>query len=235
MNTFGGGGQVSGPAGEDSGDGGVRAIHVDELPRLEQTDGAVWRPIRRTLELTGVAANAYTGVNAGDEVIELHDETSQGAAGHEELYFVSSGRATFTIDGVDADAPAGTLLAIEVGVEREAVAAEPETTVLVFGAKPGAAIPPAPFEYWYAAEPSYLDGDYEGGIIVLSEGLEHHPLNPGLNYQLACYNALAGRGDDAIERLRVALDNSDGRVAGWAADDEDLDSIRDRDDFPALG
>lgn len=234
MNTFGGGAELPGAPGA-GGDGGVRAIHIDDLPELEQGEGAVWRPIRRTLELTGVAANAYTGVNEGDEVIEPHDELSPSAGRHEELYFVAAGRATFVIDGIETDAPAGTLLAVDVGQQREATAAEPATTVLVLGGKPGSAFPPAPFEYWYAAEPSYIDGDYEGGIIVLSEGLEHHPRSPGLHYQLACYNALAGRGDEAVEHLRVALDGPDERVAGWAADDEDLDSIRSRDDFPALG
>lgn len=231
MNTFGGSAGLPGAPGEGDG-GAIRAIHLDELPRLEQSAGAVWRPIRRALELTGVAVNAYTGVEAGDEVIELHDELSPNAGGHEELYFVAAGRATFEVAGAVTDAPAGTLIAVDVGVEREAFAAEPETTVLVFGGKPGTAFPPAPFEYWYAAEPSYVAGDYEGGIIVLSEGLEHHPRSPGLNYQLACYNALAGRGDEAVEHLRIALDGPDERIAGWADDDEDLDSIRGRDDFP---
>ena len=80
MNVFGGG---SGPAPEPGagGESGVRAIHIDELPALEQTAGAVWRPIRRALDLTGVAVNAYTGVEVGDEVIELHDERAPSAAG----------------------------------------------------------------------------------------------------------------------------------------------------------
>ncbi|MBA2523575.1 MAG: hypothetical protein H0V25_09650 [Solirubrobacterales bacterium] len=211
----------------------ARVIHIDDLPRLEQSEGAIWRPIRRTLELTGVGANAYTGVEAGDEVIEPHDELSPNAGGHEELYFVAAGRATFVIDGETTDAPAGTMLVVDVGVQREARAAEPETTILVFGGEPGAAFPPAPFEYWYAAEPHYIAGEYERGIEVLSEGLEHHPNSPGLNYQLACYHALAGQGDAAVEHLRTALDGGDDRVAGWAAEDEDLDSIRNRDDFPS--
>ncbi|MDQ3103036.1 MAG: hypothetical protein M3Q53_04265 [Actinomycetota bacterium] len=235
MNVFGGAASPGPEPGTGAASDSARVIHLDELPRLEQTDGAVWRPIRRALELTGVAVNAYTGVQVGDEVIELHDELSPNAGGHEELYFVAAGRATFDVDGVETDAPAGTLIAVDVGVQREAYAAEPDTTVLVLGGTPGSAFPPAPFEYWYAAEPSYVSGDYEGGIIVLSEGLEHHPRSPGLNYQLACYNALAGRGDEAVEHLLVALDGPDDRIAGWAADDEDLDSIRGRDDFPNLG
>ena len=212
--------------------GPARVLHLDELPRLEQESGALFRPIRRTMGLTGVPANAYTGIAAGDEVIEPHDERSPSAAGHEELYVVTGGRATFTVGGEELDAPAGTMVAVEVGVERKAVAAEPETTILVLGGTPGSAFPPAPFEYWYAAEPSYLDEDFEGGIVIMMEGLEHYPTNPGLNYQLACYNALAGRDDDAIRHLKVALDNTDGRVADWAAEDEDLETLRDREDWP---
>jgi mannose-6-phosphate isomerase-like protein (cupin superfamily) len=211
-----------------------RVARLDELPRLQQGNGVIWRPIRRTLDLRGVSANAYTGAAAGDEVIEPHDELSPSAAGHEELYLVTSGRATFTVDGEEVDALPGTLIAIGPGSQRHAVAAEPETTVVVVGGMPGAAYPPAPFEYWYAAEPHYVAGDYERGIEVLREGLEHHPRAPGLNYQLACYLSLAGRGDEAVEHLRIALDGPEERVAGWAVADEDLDSIRGRDDFPDL-
>jgi hypothetical protein len=197
--------------------------------------GTRWRPIRRTLGLTGVSANAYTGEREGDEVIEPHDELSPSAGGHEELYLVVSGRARFTVGEEQIDAPAGALIAIDVGVQRQAVAAEPETTVLVVGGEPGASYPPAPFEYWYAAEPHYEAGEYERGVEILLEGAEHHPVSPGLNYQLACYLALAGRPEEAVGRLRIAMDNSvDGRVLEWAATDSDLDSLREREDFPAL-
>ena len=37
-----------------------RMISLDDLPDLEQTSGAHWRPIRRALGLTGTRANAYT-------------------------------------------------------------------------------------------------------------------------------------------------------------------------------
>ena len=212
----------------------VRVARLDDLPRLRQGGGALWRPIRRTLDLNGVSANAYTGVAIGDEVIEPHDETSQGAAGHEELYVVISGAARFEVEGERFDAPSGSLVRADVGERRQATALEPETTILVFSGEPGSALPPAAYEYWYAAEPHYVAGEYDRGIEVLAEGLEHHPESPGLNYQLACYHALAGRSREAIKHLRIALAGSDGRVAEWAAEDEDLDSIRADPDFPKL-
>jgi mannose-6-phosphate isomerase-like protein (cupin superfamily) len=211
---------------------GWRCITIGELPRLPRSEGATWRPIRRALGLTGIAANAYTADKAGDEVIEPHDERSPNAGGHEELYLVASGVARFAIGDQQVDAPAGALIAIDVGVERQATALEAGTTVLVVGGKPGAAYPPAPFEYWYAAEPHYLAGDYERGLAVLREGLEHHPFSPGLNYQLACYSALAGQSDEAIHHLRIALDGGDARIAGWAREDTDLASLRARPDWP---
>jgi len=207
---------------------------LDDLPRLDQSSGVQWRPIRRALGLTGTRANAYTAVAVGDEVIEPHDELSPSAAGHEELYLVVAGSARFTIADEDLDVPAGSMVKADVGEHRRAVALEPETTVLVVGGEPGSALPPAPYEYWYAAEPHYLAGEYEKGIAVLEEGLANHPDAPGLNYQLACYNALAGNGDAAVHHLRIAIGGPDPRVAQWATEDEDLDSIRDRVDFRRL-
>ena len=90
------------------------------------------------------------------------------------------------------------------------------------GAPPGAALPASPFEYWYASEPAYLAGDYQRGIEILSEGLDAHPTNGGINYQLACYHALAGHGDKAVKHLKIALQSDDHRIAGWAAEDEDF-------------
>ena len=63
---------------------------------------------------------------------------------------------------------------------------------------------------------------------------ENTPGNPGLNYQLACYHALAGNRDEAVAHLRTALAGSDGRVAEWAGGDADLDAIRDHPEFPEL-
>ncbi len=53
-----------------------------------------------------------------------------------------------------------------------------------------------------------------------------------MHHALACYTALAGDGDAAIAHLRTAFTN-DPRTREWAADDEDLDAIRERPDWPA--
>ncbi len=204
--------------------------HLDELDRVAVA-GTLWRPVRRTLGVTGFGVNAYTAAEPGDELIEPHDETSHGAGREEELYYVAAGAAKFAIGGEDIDAPTGTMVLVPVGTHREATATEDETTVLVMGGPPGAALPVSPFEYWYAAQPAYDRGDYEEAIAIASEGLGDYPEHPTLHYQLACFEALAGRPDEALARMRIAADaNPD--VIEWAADDSDLDSIRDDPRFP---
>jgi mannose-6-phosphate isomerase-like protein (cupin superfamily) len=189
-------------------------------------EDGVWRPIRRPFGITGFSANAYTADATGEPLIEPHDETSAGSGAHEELYIVLQGRAAFTVDGEQLDAPAGTLVFAAPGERREAVAAEPDTTVLVVGGGPGDALPVSPFEYWYAAQPAYDAGDYERATAIASEGLADHPDNGTLHYVLACLRALAGDREGAVEHIRIAFEQ-DPRTRAWAAEDADLDSIRD--------
>lgn len=195
-------------------------------------DDMLWRPIRRALGVTSFGINAYTAAKAGEQVIEPHDETSAGAGGHEELYVVAAGAAEFTIGDEQVAAPAGSLILVPVATHRGATATEDETTVLVIGGVPGSALPVSPFEYWYAAQAPYLRGDYDEAVAVASEGLADYPDHPSLHYQLACYHALAGHPDEALEHFNVAArGNPD--VIQWAADDEDLASIRDDARFPS--
>jgi hypothetical protein len=200
------------------------AIHIDALDRARLDEAGWWRPVRRTLGLTAVGANAYTADVVGAPLIEPHDELSPGAGGHEEIYIVLTGAATFTIGDNTIEAPAGMLLRVDVGVQRAAVASAPSTTVLVVGGRPGAAMPPSPFEYWYAAQPAYDARDYKRAIAIASEGLAHHPQHGGLNYQLACFHSLAGDKDSAARCLRIAF-HADPRTRVWAEEDHDLDGV----------
>jgi mannose-6-phosphate isomerase-like protein (cupin superfamily) len=198
--------------------------HIDDLDRIPIADGIVYRPIRRRLGVTAFGANAYTASTPGEHVIEPHDETSPGSAKHEELYVVLTGHAAFKVGDEQVDAPAGTLVVVPPGTQREATATRPETTVLVIGGAPGAAGPISPFEYWYAAQPAYDAGDYDRAYEIASEGLRDHPRNGPLNYQLACYTALGGKPDVARGHLAIAYEE-DARTREWAKTDEDLRSI----------
>jgi tetratricopeptide (TPR) repeat protein len=101
----------------------------------------------------------------------------------------------------------------------------------VVGGPADSPIPTSPFEYWFAAEAPYKEGDYDRAVEVASEGLAEWPESGQLNYQLACFHALAGRREKALEHLAVAV-ASDPGAAEWASDDTDLDSIRDDPAFP---
>jgi hypothetical protein len=206
-------------------------VRIDEIEQIPVGE-LIWLPLRRELRTTAFGVNGYAAADAGDELIEPHDETTSGAAGHEELYIVMSGRARFVVGDEEMDAPEGTLLVVPVGVRRSAAATEEGTVVVVIGGKPGAAGPRSAFEYWYSAQPAYDAGDYARAYQTASEGLRDWPEHPLLHYQLACYASLDGRGDLAIEHLRSAFAGDDPRVREWAEGDSDLDRIRDRPDYP---
>jgi tetratricopeptide (TPR) repeat protein len=209
-----------------------RSTHISEIPEVSAVGGTLrWKPVRRTLGIEAFGINAYTADEDG-QLVEEHDERGGGAGGHEELYVVLTGGARFVVDGEEVDASAGTLVFVPPGVRREAVARDAGTTVLVVGGRPGDALPVSPFEYWYAAIPAYESGDYRRAVEIASEGLGDWPDHPTLRYQLACYEALAGEADRALEHLRIAF-GRDPRLREWAEEDSDLDAIRGRPDYPA--
>ena len=86
----------------------ARIARIDDLERypLAGHDGLVWRPVRRYFDIKAFGVNLYTAEEPGQRVVEEHREEG----GHEELYVVVSGRAAFTLDGEEQDAPAGTLV-----------------------------------------------------------------------------------------------------------------------------
>jgi tetratricopeptide (TPR) repeat protein len=173
--------------------------------------------------------NAYTAGEAGDEVVEDHTEESLG---HEEIYLVLSGRATFTVDGETVDVPAGSLVHLpDPTVRRHAVAAEPRTTVLAIGGKPGEPFQPSAWEHYFAAGAAQRAGDLDRAIELTQRGLEEHPDNVVLLFNAACYRALAGQPEEAVAYLRSAYTVDPDRVREFAAD-PDLNSIRDRPDWP---
>src|SRR4029453_3876490 len=92
---------------------GVKLARIDEIAPIPVVGGELqWRPVRRTLGVEAFGINAYTA-DAGELVVEEHNETGPGAGHHEELYVVITGRATFTVDGESFDAPVGTLVFLD--------------------------------------------------------------------------------------------------------------------------
>ena len=206
------------------------STHLDEIEPISVVNGTLlWRPVRRTLDVGAFGINAYVAPNAGDDVVEEHTERSLG---HEEVYVVLSGRATFTLDDETLDAPTGTVVFIrDVDVRRHARAEEPGTSVLAIGGPRDAAYEPSAWEDYFTAEQHRRGGDYDAYLAELEAALERRPDQPGALYHVACAEALAGRADDAVEHLRRALELRP-ELGEHARTDEDFASLRDRPDWP---
>jgi tetratricopeptide (TPR) repeat protein len=210
----------------------VKVVRIQEIEPIPVVGGELqWRPLRRTLGIEAFGINAYTA-NAGELVVEEHDETGAGAGHHEELYVVVTGRATFTVDGEEIDASVGTCVFLDDPKERRgARAVEDGTTVLAIGGVRGEPFKVSPWEFAFAGSPAYDAKRYEEAKALLVEGLEVHPGNTSLLYNLACMEALLGERDAALEHLSQAKSNP--RVREWAETDSDLDSLRDDPRFSA--
>jgi tetratricopeptide (TPR) repeat protein len=209
-----------------------RIARIDDLERypISGQDGLTWRPVRRYFDIRAFGINAYTAEEAGQRVVEEHREEG----GHEELYVVIGGRATFTVDGEEHDAPAGTLVHCPPGTPRGAVAAEPGTTVLGIGAKPGEVFQPSGWE-WVFAGVSLLDqGDEEGARRELQAGIDANPGAWQGPFNLACVEARLGNHDEALAQLERAAELDREQVAKYAPDDEDFASVKDDPRFLAL-
>ena len=211
---------------------GWESVRLEELDSIPLFEGLVWHPVRRRLGIRAFGMNAYTSERPGDTVIEEHDETGGGAGGHEEVYLVLSGRATFTVGGEQQDAPAGTFVFIsDPAVKRKAVADEEGTVVLAVGGEPGRAYEISAWEYYFAAMPAFKAERWDEAIAVIEEGLEEKPGNPALLYNLACAESRAGRAEAALQHLGAAIAGDVG-YGERAREDPDFDPIREHPGFP---
>jgi mannose-6-phosphate isomerase-like protein (cupin superfamily) len=208
---------------------GYEVAHLDEIDELD--DGRCpWRPVRHHFGITGFGINAWTARNAGDRIINEHDESDDE---NEELYFVVNGRAVFELDGERLDAPAGTFVFARPDAKRTAFAEEPGTTIIAVGGVPGKPYEPVGWEVWAPLRPLYEAGEYAAVADRGREIVEANPHYAEPLYNLACCESLAGRTTDAIEHLRQAIDRSE-RLRSFAREDSDLDPIRDEPTFKEL-
>jgi tetratricopeptide (TPR) repeat protein len=204
---------------------------LDEIDELN--DGREpWRPVRHHFGITSFGINTWTAKEAGDRIINEHDE-SNDADPQEELYFVQEGRARFEIDGDQVDAPAGTFVFVRPAAKRTAFAEEPGTTIIAIGATPGRPFEVFGWEAWSQLRPLYDAGEYAEAADRGREVIAANPEYAGVAYNVACAESLAGRTEDALEHLRSAVEKSD-RLRRLAADDSDFDPIREDPAFKEL-
>jgi hypothetical protein len=174
---------------------GWKAVRLDDVEAIAWPYAPLtWRPLRSALGGRIVGMGAFTAARIGDEVVEAHRE-SEGGMGHEEIYVVLRGRATFTLDGAELDAPAGTFVRVEPQVHRHAVAAEDGTAVLALGGPP--TYEPSSSEWIERARP-HIRSDPARAAAIVQDLREARPDSPGL--PIADALLAAGRGDEAAAR-----------------------------------
>jgi tetratricopeptide (TPR) repeat protein len=209
-----------------------RALSLPQEGREGDGDQVFIR-LRRTLDIGAFGASAAYQAKAGETVVGEHDELGPGADGQEELYVVVQGSATFTLDGEEIDAPQGTVVFVQPGTTRKAVATSDETIVLSVGGRRGEAyrLPPgAQLDDFFER---YNEKDYEGALAACNVALEKYPGNALFYYNIACMQSLLGRGDEALDTLHTA-------VEAWpkfkenARDDDDFASLREDKRFLEL-
>jgi hypothetical protein len=206
----------------------MKILRLDEIEGVPVFGTLVWKPVRRSLGLTAFGINAYTATAAGDEVVEDHTEEPSG---HEELYVVVHGHATFTVDDEEVDAPAGTIVFLDDPKQRRhAVAKEAGTTVLAIGGKPGSHEISA-WEYIFPSLPARNAGDWSTARTILEQALTEADL-PAIHYHLACVEARDGNSERALEELQIAVERRPALLEP-AQKDEDFASIRDDPRFPS--
>jgi len=207
----------------------VSSYETARLDDLRREDG--WAPIRLALDVHAFGVNGWTGREAGDGVIPEHDEAPSG---HEELYVVVSGRATFTVAADEIDGPTGTIVFVrDPSAKRGAVAQEPDTTILSVGARAGEAYTPRPWETNRDVFALLDAGKPDEAKRLLLDSLGRYEDRSSLLYNLACAESLLRETDAALEHLRLAIE-ADPSLAAYATEDHDLASIRDDPRFAEL-
>jgi hypothetical protein len=197
-------------------------MQVARLDDIERRGRSI--PVREHFGIHAFGVNAYTPNEEGT-LINEHDESGSG---QEELYIVLDGNATFEIDGETVEASAGTLVFVPPNVQRKATG---DGTVLALGATPGEAYQGLDWgEAWPFQSESmaaYGEQRYGDALEAVRRGLEHVPDNAGLNYNYACFAALAGEtSDETFDHLKRAVAVFP-RFREQARADEDFAAVRD--------
>ena len=194
---------------------------VARLDDIEQRGRAF--PVREHLGIHSFGINAFRADEEG-VLINEHDESG----GQEELYLVLDGTATFEIDGVTVEAPAGTFVSVRPEARRKATR---DATVIVMGGTPGEAYQGIDWgEAWPLHRDSltaYGEQRYADALEAVRGGLEHLPDHAGFHYNYACFATLAGdTGDETFGHLKRAVELFPA-FREQAGRDGDFDAVRD--------
>lgn len=211
---------------------GYRVLALPQEGREGEGD-RVYIRLRRTLDIGAFGASATYQAKAGEDVVGEHDELGPGADGQEELYVVVQGDATFTLDGEEIRAPQGTVVFVQPGTTRKAVATSDETIVLSVGGRRGKAYRVPPGGELYDFFQHYKEQDWEGALAACHVALDKFPGNALILYNIACMQSMLGRGDEALATLAESVEKWPKFKENAQADD-DFTSLREDPRFVAL-
>jgi tetratricopeptide (TPR) repeat protein len=202
----------------------MNAATISELTRENG-----WAPLRAHLGARAFGINAYTK-DADERIVGEHAE---GGSGHEELYLVVAGRALFTVDGEERDAPTGTAVLVEPGTTRAATALEDGTTIVVVGGRPGGVFRPRAWETNAKVFPLFGEGRIEEARDMLRGVVDEYEDGESIEYNLACCEARLGDVEQAFEHLGRSLEGRPDLVE-LARGDDDLAALHGDPRFDAL-
>jgi tetratricopeptide (TPR) repeat protein len=111
-------------------------------------------------------------------------------------------------------------------VDQDHVAREAGTTLLCVGGRPGLPFRVSTWEYSRRATERFEAGDSDGAVRIMEEVLAERPDDQRALYDLACFESLAGRRENALEHLARAVER-DPSLRERARTDPDFDPIRD--------
>lgn len=206
------------------------AVSIDEALSARRGEAGAdqeraYLQLRRDLDIGAFAVNAVSA-DAGKALVPERTATGYARDGHEELYVVLRGHATFTVEGEETDAPTGTAVFVrDPAATRAAVASEDGTTLLVAGGRRGEPWRPTPGEAMQPFFPLYEAKDYEGALRVAEQALDEYPGNGLALYNVACMESMLGRGDEALAHLGRALGAAPELLEN-ARTDEDFEPVR---------
>jgi hypothetical protein len=170
-----------------------RSIQLEEIEAVPwRGSELIWRPVRSALGTRIVGIAAYTAERAGQPLIEEHCEDEDGR-GHEEMYVVLSGSATFMLDSERVDAAAGTFVLVSPRVRRSAVAAQPGSAILAIGGP--STFVPAESDWIERARP-YIRSDPALAAELIGELRPAQPDSPGV--VVADALLALGRGEEQL-------------------------------------
>jgi mannose-6-phosphate isomerase-like protein (cupin superfamily) len=202
-------------------------MNATTISELTRENG--WAPLRAHLGARAFGINAYTK-NADEQIVGEHKEE---ASGHEELYLVVAGRATFTVEGEERDAPVGTAVLVSSGTTRSATALEDGTTIVVVGGRPDAVFQPRAWETNAIIFPMFGEGRIEEAREILRGAVDQYEDGESIEYNLACCEARLGDVELAFEHLDRSLPGRPDLVE-LARGDDDLAALRDDPRFEDL-